>query len=52
MTGKKILSENDLTEKEQDIYDFIVMTKEQMGYPPSVREIAEAVGLKSPSTAQ
>mgnify|MGYP000009368095 CR=1 FL=1 len=52
MTGKKKLNENDVTEKEQDIYDFIVMTKEQMGYPPSVREIAEAAGLKSPSSAQ
>ena len=44
MKGKKKLNENDLTEKEQEIYDFIVMTKEQMGYPPSVREIAEAAG--------
>lgn len=52
MTGKKKSNENDLTEKEQDIYDFIVMTKDQMGYPPSVREIAEAAGLKSPSSAQ
>ncbi|MCI8538692.1 MAG: transcriptional repressor LexA [Oscillospiraceae bacterium] len=39
-----------LTLKQQRIYDFIVEFTAQQGYPPSVREIAEAVGLKSPST--
>lgn len=39
-----------LTLKQQRIYDFIVQFTAQQGYPPSVREIAEAVGLKSPST--
>ena len=31
-------------------YDFIQAFAAQHGYPPSVREIGEAVGLKSPST--
>lgn len=39
-----------LTPKQQKIYDFIVEFTARQGYPPSVREIAEAVGLKSPST--
>lgn len=39
-----------LTLKQQRIYDFIVEFTARQGYPPSVREIAEAVGLKSPST--
>ncbi len=39
-----------LTPKQQEIYDFIVAFSEQHGYPPSVREIGQAVGLKSPST--
>ena len=39
-----------LTPKQQQIYDFIVSFTVQNGYPPSVREIGEAVGLKSPST--
>lgn len=39
-----------LTPKQQEIYDFIVSFSEVHGYPPSVREIGQAVGLKSPST--
>jgi repressor LexA len=39
-----------LTEKQQQIYDYIISFTEEYGYPPSVREIGEAVGLKSPST--
>ena len=39
-----------LTEKQQQIYDYILSFSEAYGYPPSVREIGEAVGLKSPST--
>lgn len=34
----------------QRIYDTIVAYLEANGYPPSVREIGEAVGLRSPST--
>jgi repressor LexA len=39
-----------LTEKQQRIYDYILLYSSENGYPPSVREIAQAVGLKSPST--
>ena len=39
-----------LSPKQQQIYDFILSFTEGHGYPPSVREIAEAVELKSPST--
>ena len=39
-----------MTKMQQKIYDYIAQTLEQQGYPPSVREIGDAVGLKSPST--
>lgn len=39
-----------LTPKQNQIYDYILTYIRQRGYPPSVREIAAAVGLKSPST--
>jgi len=39
-----------LTPKQQQIYDYILAFADEHGYPPSVREIAEAVGLKSPAT--
>jgi len=39
-----------LTEKQQQILDFISAKIEEQGYPPSVREICSAVGLKSTST--
>ena len=40
----------ELTPKQQEIYDYIVQFTQDRGYPPSVREIGQAVGLKSPST--
>ena len=39
-----------MTKMQQRIYDYIAETIQRQGYPPSVREIGEAVGLKSPST--
>jgi repressor LexA len=39
-----------LTAKQQQIFDFIVSFTESYGYPPSVREIGDHLGLKSPST--
>jgi repressor LexA len=39
-----------LTGRQQEIFDFLVAYQEQHGYPPTVREIGEAVGLASPST--
>lgn len=41
---------DNLTPKQNQIYDYILTYIREDGYPPSVREIAEAVGLKSPST--
>lgn len=39
-----------MTPKQQQIYEYICSFTDQHGYPPSVREIGEAVALKSPST--
>ncbi|MDD6877859.1 MAG: transcriptional repressor LexA [Clostridiaceae bacterium] len=44
------MSEVRLTKKQREIYDFIMKSTREQGYPPSVREIGEAVGLRSPST--
>ncbi len=45
------MSENvTLTERQTEILDFIEAQMRERGYPPSVREIGEAVGLTSPST--
>src|SRR6476646_8709062 len=40
----------ELTQRQHDIIVFIERTVNERGYPPSVREIGEAVGLASPST--
>lgn len=39
-----------LTKRQQQIYEYICKEVADKGYPPSVREIANAVGLSSPST--
>src|SRR6058998_3654834 len=39
-----------LTARQQQIWDFLVEYVDGHGYPPTVREIGEAVGLASPST--
>ncbi|TML63130.1 MAG: transcriptional repressor LexA [Actinobacteria bacterium] len=39
-----------LTGKRREILDFIAASLRERGYPPSVREIGEAVGLTSSST--
>ena len=44
------MSQRRLTEKQREIYDYILKSTREQGYPPSVREIGEAVGLHSPST--
>lgn len=41
---------NKLTPRRRDVYNFIRSEIRAKGYPPSVREICEAVNLKSPST--
>ena len=39
-----------LTQRQQDIYEYVTSYVDRHGYPPTVREIGEAVGLASPST--
>jgi len=39
-----------LTDRQQEIWNFLVQYVDGHGYPPTVREIGEAVGLASPST--
>ena len=39
-----------LTSRQQEIYEFVTGYADRHGYPPTVREIGEAVGLASPST--
>jgi repressor LexA len=39
-----------LTPRQQEIWEFLVEYVERHGYPPTVREIGDAVGLASPST--
>jgi repressor LexA len=39
-----------LTERQRQILDFLTKYTDAHGYPPTVREIGEAVGLASPST--
>lgn len=51
MGGKRKLNQNGLTDKEQKIYDYIISEQERVGYPPSVREICEYMGLKSTSSS-
>lgn len=41
---------NQISEKQYQIFKFIVDTIKNIGYPPSVREIAEAVSLSSSAT--
>jgi repressor LexA len=40
----------ELTGRQQEIWSFLVEYVDRQGYPPTVREIGEAVGLASPST--
>ncbi len=41
---------SDLSKRQRAILDYIVSSVNDRGFPPSVREIGEAVGLASPST--
>ena len=40
----------ELTGRQREIWSFVVEYVDRHGYPPTVREIGEAVGLASPST--
>lgn len=44
------MAEAELTAKRKEILDFIAEQQNRRGFPPSVREIGEAVGLTSSST--
>lgn len=44
------MSDEELTERQRAILEFIVDEQRSRGFPPSVREIGLAVGLTSPST--
>jgi repressor LexA len=44
------VSDITLTHRQREILDVIDRAMRERGYPPSVREIGEAVGLTSPST--
>jgi len=39
-----------LTERQQQIWNYLIAYVDRHGYPPTVREIGEEVGLASPST--
>ena len=41
---------DNLTDRQRRILDYIAKTVDDRGYPPSVREIGDAVGLHSPSS--
>jgi repressor LexA len=43
-------SDTPLTARQQEIWQFLVTYVDDHGYPPTVREIGEEVGLASPST--
>jgi repressor LexA len=50
MEGIEVYAMKKLSKRQQDILEFIKKEVQQKGYPPSVREIGEAVGLASSST--
>lgn len=41
---------NEIKDKQLEIYEFLKIYTENKGYPPSVREICDAVNLRSTST--
>ena len=44
------MTDNQLTDRQRGILEFIDQSMRERGFPPSVREIAEAIGLNSPAT--
>ena len=47
---KKVYSIDNLTEKQEEIYEYIKDCVQKRNYPPSVRDICAKVGLKSTSS--
>lgn len=41
-----------LTARQQNVYDFIVKTMKEFGYPPTRAEISRALGFRSPNAAE
>lgn len=41
-----------LTPRQQNVFDFIVKTMNELGYPPTRAEISRALGFKSPNAAE
>jgi len=39
-----------LTKKQQLVYDYLLSESKKRGYPPSIKEIGDALGLKSTAT--
>ena len=50
MTSGEAVTTALLTKRQQQIWEFLVRYVDAHGYPPTVREIGEEVGLASPST--
>lgn len=50
--GGKLMSNNlkEITEKQNNVLDFIKKFSATHGYPPSIREIGKGLGLSSPAT--
>ena len=44
------MASTELKGRRQQIFDFILKATSEEGYPPTMREIADALGYKSPST--
>ncbi len=44
------MAKDGISSRRRQIIDYLIETTHERGYPPSMREIAKAVGLKSPST--
>lgn len=41
-----------LTPRQQNVFDFIVKTMHELGYPPTRAEISQALGFRSPNAAE
>ena len=39
-----------MTERQHTVYDAIIAFQQEHGYPPTVRDLCKAVGLRSTST--
>ncbi len=44
------MAQDEISPRRRQILNYLTDTTQRRGYPPSMREIAKAVGLKSPST--